>query len=314
MERAVGDLPEVSVVIITRDRVEPLKSCVRSILDNGFDRLELVILDNGSEESAAALRPFLDEAGRKVTLTYRRTAPSGFAAMRNEAVGLARGEFIVSIDDDCVLGEGAISRIVERFRADDSIGIVGGNIENVGFSGADRFKGRGRIGINGRYETVEDPAEAEVFGSANKSIRRAAYEQAGGYDPFFSSGMEEADLALGVRRAGFSVVHEPGVRVTHRHHPSRFRGRWENLNAMRLYLFFKHFMPAGAAGWLRFVRREGRLFLDDLSKLSVARRVEAGAGGHAYAAALVALDFVKITLARLAIPYLALRARGGRAS
>jgi GT2 family glycosyltransferase len=306
----MGESPEVSVVIITRDRVEPLKRCVESILASRYRRgLQLVILDNGTEQSAEALRPFLDRVRSEIDLVYRRAAPSGFAAMRRETVALARGELIVSIDDDCVAEAGAIDHIVERFRSDENIGIVGGHIENVGFSGADRFKGRGRIGINGRYETVEDPAEAQIFGSANKSIRRAAYERVGGYDPFFSSGMEEADLALSVSRAGYSVAYEPRIRITHYHHPSRFRGRWENLNVMRLYLFFKHFMPSGLSGWLRFLRRECALFLADLSRLSIRQRVEAGARGYPRAAALVALDLLKILLARLLIPYLAVRAQ-----
>jgi len=309
MVRVMGEAPEVSVVIITRDRVEPLKSCVESIVANGGDRLQLVILDNGSEASAEGLRPFLDGVGKRIDLIYSRSAPSGFAEMRRQAVGLARGEFIMSIDDDCVADADAIAHIVERFRSDDTIGIIGGDIENVGFSGADRFKGRGRIGINGRYETVQDPAQAEIFGSANKSIRRTVYERVGGYDPFFSSGMEEADLALSVSGMGYRVVYEPRVRITHKHHPSRFRGRWENLNVMRLYLFFKHFMPRGAGGWLGFLGRECRLTLQDLAKLSVARRVEAGAGGWLRASALVALDMLKIVLARLEIPYLVLRAR-----
>jgi GT2 family glycosyltransferase len=297
------------VVIITRDRVQPLKRCVESILANRRDSLQLVILDNGSQESAEALRSFIDDLGSRVDLAYVRSAPSGFAEMRRQAVGLARGEFIMSIDDDCVAGDSAISHIVERFRSDDTIGIVGGDIENVGFSGADRFKGRGRIGVNGRYVTVLDPGEAQVFGSANKSIRRAVYERVGGYDPFFSSGMEEADLALNVSRLGYRVVYEPRVQITHHHHPSRFRGRWENLNVMRLYLFFKHFMPQEAGGWLGFLRREGGLLLEDISRLSVARRVEAGAGGYLRASALVALDLLKIALARMAIPYLILSAR-----
>ena len=112
----MSESPEVSVVIITRDRVEPLKHCVESILANRRGSLQLVILDNGSEASAKRLRPFLDGVGQRVDLTYRRSAPSGFAEMRREAVGLARGEFIMSIDDDCVADSGAISHIVKRFR------------------------------------------------------------------------------------------------------------------------------------------------------------------------------------------------------
>jgi GT2 family glycosyltransferase len=312
---------KVSVVVITRDRVESLKRCIDSILANHHKDLQLVILDNGSRSSREVLHPYIEELRGKVDLDYLASRPAGFAELRREAVGRAHGDIIVSIDDDCVADEAAIARIVERFEADGSIGIVGGSIENVGFEGLDRFKGRGRIGVNGRYEPVEDPGQAEVFGSANKSMRREAYERAGGYDPFFSAGMEEADMALSIRRLGYRVVHEPGVRITHHHLPGRFRPLWNNLEVMRLYLFFKHFMPRGAADWRIFLAREWRLLQGDLRGVSLARRRRALAaaerrrsGLHIRAAALAAVDLLKILWARIQIPYLILRARAKRAT
>lgn len=307
---------KVSVVIITRDREEALRRCVDSILANRRADLQLVILDNGSQRPS-----FLEELRESVDLTYVRRAPAGFAELRREAVGHASGDIIVSIDDDCVAEESAIDRIVERFEGDESIGIVGGTVENVGFEGVDRFKGRGVIGVNGRYEPVEDPGRAEIFGSANKSIRKEAYECAGGYDPFFSAGMEEADLTLSIRRLGYAVVHEPAVRIVHHHVPGRFRSPWANIEVMRLYLFFKHFMPGGGAEWRLFLGREIRLLLDDLRGISVTRRRRALAaagrgrlGSHLRAAALVTVDLLKHLWARLLIPYLILRVRGGRAT
>ncbi len=310
---------KVSVVVVTRDRVESLKRCLGSILANRCEDLQLVILDNGSERSHEELRPFLEELRDSVELAYVQRPPAGFAELRREAVGMATGEIIVSIDDDCVADESAIASIVERFETDESIGIVGGAIENVGFEGIDRFKGRGVIGVNGRYEPVEDPGRAEVFGSANKSMRREAYERAGGYDPFFSAGLEEADLALSIKRLGYGVVHEPAARIVHHHVPGRFRPLWSNLEVMRLYLFFKHFMPRGGGEWRLFFGRELRLLVGDLRRISIARRREALAAAgrrstalHLRAVALAVIDLLKILWARLLIPYLALRARARR--
>jgi GT2 family glycosyltransferase len=307
---------KVSVVVITRDRVDSLERCIGSIMANRREELQLVILDNGSNRSHEKLRPFLDELRGSVELVYARSAPAGFAELRRKAVAMADGEIIFSIDDDCVAEESAINRIVERFESDDSVGIVGGAIENVGFEGADRFKGRGVLGINGRYEPVEDPARAEIFGSANKSMRREAYERAGGYDPFFSAGMEEADLTLSIRRLGYGVVHEPAARITHHHLPGRYRSLWSNLEVMRLYLFFKHFRPRGGEEWRLFAGREWRLLVGDLLGVSISRRVKAlsaagrrGPGLYLRALALVKIDLLKFLWARLSIPYLALRAR-----
>jgi GT2 family glycosyltransferase len=309
------------VVAVSLKKVESLKRCIDSILANRREGLQLVILDNGSQSSHEALRPFLEELRDSVELAYVRRPPAGFAELRRAAVGMAEGEVIVSIDDDCVADESAIARIVERFKDDDSIGVVGGTIENVGFEGIDRFKGRGVIGVNGRYEPVEDSRRAEIFGSANKSMRMEAYERAGGYDPFFSAGMEEADLALSIKRLGYRIVHEPAVRITHHHVPGRFRSLWGNLEMMRLYLYFKHFMPRGGVQWRLFLGREWRLFLGDLRDISITRRREALAAAgrrrpalHLRAAALAAIDLLKLLWARLLIPYLVLRARGVRAT
>ncbi len=92
----------------------------------------------------------------------------------------------------------------------------------------EQFKGRGRIGINGQYETVKDLRDAEVFGSANMSIRRKAFDKAGGYDFFFSEAIEEADLTLRVKKKGYKVVYEPSVKITHFHSATRFRYKRRN--------------------------------------------------------------------------------------
>ncbi len=44
-----------------------------------------------------------------------------------------------------------LERVVRRFQSEPDVGMIGGRLENIGFEGAERYKGRGRPGINGRY-------------------------------------------------------------------------------------------------------------------------------------------------------------------
>lgn len=198
--------------------------------------------------------------------------------------------------------------------------VVGGNIKNVGFEGKDQFKGRGRFTLNGRYEPSEDPYKAEVFGGGNASIRRSALDEAGGYDPFFSVGLEDADAVLCIRHRGYSVVYDPDVRITHYHTPAMFRNLWRNIHSMRLYLFFKHFPPRGVGAWLRFATIEtGMLFRDlwdQLGAFSFNPKTKVAALGYpkwlAKMIVLRGIEMLKVLLARTAVPYLFWRARKTR--
>ena len=174
--------PLVSTVVLTRDRPDSLRRCLSSLRANRYRPFEIVVVDNGSEAARREAREWLAGWGAELPVKYVECPPDGFAALRQRSYESAAGEFVVSIDDDCEAATDMLERVVERFRAEPDVGMIGGQLENIGFEGAERFKGRGRLGINGRYEPVEDPAAADVFGSANQSVRRSAFDEAGGYD------------------------------------------------------------------------------------------------------------------------------------
>jgi len=302
--------PLVSTVVLTRDRPESLRRCLGSLRANRYRPLEIVVVDNGSEAGRREARDWLAGWGDDPPVKYVECLPDGFAALRQRGYDHADGEFIVSIDDDCEAAEDMLEHVVRRFQSEPDVGMIGGQLENVGFEGVERFKGRGRLGLNGRYEPVEDPSVAEVFGSANQSVRRRAFDAVGGYDPYFSDGMEEADLALSLRAAGWRIVHDPAVRVKHFHQPQRFRNRWRNLHRMRLYLVLKHRRPHGT-GWFRFAADELKLFLGELGGLWTARP-RSTAGGAFKRLMRPGVWFLaelwKLISARVTIPWICWRA------
>jgi len=306
------DHPLVSVVVLTRDRSELLLRCLRSILDNSYDNVEIVVYNTGTETTRQSVESLFPSDSPR-SIKYVESQPAGFAEMRQAACSHTAGQIIMSIDDDCTAESDAIAHIVRRFRSDEGIGIVGGNITNVGFEGAEQLKGRGRIGVNGRYEPVDDISQADVFGSANKSVRKKAFDEARGYDPFFADGLEEADLTLSIKARGYRIVYDPDVKITHYHSTNRFKRRRRNLHIARLYLFFKHDRPRSLVAWLRFVGNEVRIFFDDVKALattirhgvadarSVRRVVGLGAVGI--------IELGKMMWARVVIPHLALKTR-----
>jgi Glycosyl transferase family 2 len=124
--------PLVSVIIPVYNAVDHLDECLRSVAAQsiGFDRVEVVAVDDGSTDGSGAL---LDEwAARcpnvRVIHQANEGAPGG---PRNRAVGLATGEFLFFADPDDYLGPEGLERMVAAARRNDS-DVVFGRIRGVG--------------------------------------------------------------------------------------------------------------------------------------------------------------------------------------
>lgn len=87
----------VSVVIPYYNRRECIITCLESVLNQTYRNLEVIIVDDGSKESAEdILAPYLGERVR-----YHRYMPNrGPSHARNVGVSLARGEYIAFQDSD----------------------------------------------------------------------------------------------------------------------------------------------------------------------------------------------------------------------
>ncbi len=300
--------PAASVVVVTRDRAASLRRTLSALARLDHPAFEVIVVDNGSTDDTAA-------AAAEAGATYVRTpARAGIAASRRAGAAAARGAVVAYTDDDCIPVAGWLAALERRLLAESDLGLVGGRVDNVGFAGRRQFKGRTRLAENGETEFVEDPRDADFFGNANLAFRREAYEEIGGYDPFFSSGRAEIDLAMSFRGAGYRVAYEPEAAVEHHHeavslrHGRLFRGH----QLMRLYFFLKHLRPRGTRAWLGFAGYETKLILRDIRR---ALRAAAAAvvRGRWRRLSGAGVELFNLASARLAIPWLLWRARRRRA-
>jgi glycosyltransferase involved in cell wall biosynthesis len=125
--------PAVSVIIPVYNAVDHLPECLHSIAGQslGFERLEIVAVDDGSTDGSGEL---LDEwaerhPGRvRVVHQENSGAPGG---PRNRAIDMAEGEFLFFADPDDYLGTEALERLVAAAERNDS-DVVLGKIKGVG--------------------------------------------------------------------------------------------------------------------------------------------------------------------------------------
>lgn len=101
--------PLVSVLMPAYNHAPYVRAAVESVLGQTYGNLELIAIDDASSDATwVVLQSFEDERFR----LYRHDANQGAPATLNEAMGLARGEFIAIINSDDVFAANRIDRLL----------------------------------------------------------------------------------------------------------------------------------------------------------------------------------------------------------
>jgi glycosyltransferase involved in cell wall biosynthesis len=119
--------PLVSVVMPARDAEPFVAEAIDSVLAQGHEPLELIVVDDGSEDGTAAAAEAYGDPVRVLCLDG-----AGPGRARNHAIERARGELIAFLDADDVWEPGALAPRVEALRSDPALDLVFGHVSRFG--------------------------------------------------------------------------------------------------------------------------------------------------------------------------------------
>ncbi len=123
-----GTPPLVSVVMLTYQRADILPRAIDSILSQNFSDFELIIVNDGSVDGTAqVIKKYADSRIRY----YENAANQGIAYSRNRAAALARGKYIMIMDDDDKSLPGRIEKQVSYLEAHPEITALAGQIAGL---------------------------------------------------------------------------------------------------------------------------------------------------------------------------------------
>jgi glycosyltransferase involved in cell wall biosynthesis len=126
-----------------RNSASTVEAAVRSVLQQTLEDFELIVIDNGSSDRSGAIVASFDDARIRLIREENTTV---FAVRLNQAVALARGEFIARMDSDDICFPERLSRQVARLRDDPKLDLIGCGA--VVFTSSGRLVGEMPVGIN----------------------------------------------------------------------------------------------------------------------------------------------------------------------
>ncbi|UCD06635.1 MAG: glycosyltransferase family 2 protein [candidate division WOR-3 bacterium] len=259
--------PLVSIVVITWNAKAMLKRCLSSLKKSSYFDVELVIVDNGSNDGTAEM---IRESHPGAKL-IRNGRNRGVAPARNQGLRSSRGDFLLIVDDDAYLGPGSIEKFIAFLSMNPTVGLCGPRlIDESGrrIPSCKRFPTPLSFALNRFPELVnahnkfhldahlmrdwdhKTAAPVDYVIGACQFIRRKALDAVGLLDDKIFYGPEDIDFCLRLWMRRWQVYYVPEICVVHAPRRMTKQKTW-TLVSIRHALAIKHFFLKYRIGLLR---------------------------------------------------------------
>ena len=107
-------MPFFSVIIPVYNVEKYLDQCVRSVLNQPFTDLEVILVDDGSTDSSGKMCDAYVARDSRVRVIHQENG--GLGQARNAGLHVAKGKWILFLDSDDYWCDGCLSMLVERMQ------------------------------------------------------------------------------------------------------------------------------------------------------------------------------------------------------
>lgn len=216
--------PLVIIVILNTDRREDTLECLTSLEGSTFKNKRVIVLDNhstdGSVQAIRATYPAVQVIELQENL--------GYAGNNNVGIQIALeqgADWVFVLNEDTILAEDCLSRLVEVGESDKQIGIVGpmvyhhsdpNIIQTAGGKLSPRWEAWHRSEDEEDRGQYKEPQRVEWISGCGILVRRAVIEQVGMIDARYFYYWEETEWCLRAGKSGWQVMHVPQAKLWHK--------------------------------------------------------------------------------------------------
>lgn len=210
----------LSILIITYGRYQELFETLGSINRYSGESIELLLLDNNSSDKLKLECESVFSSNSKIEFTYFNDGINyGVAKGRNYLIEQAKGDILVTLDDDIECED--ITQLVNNVRCyfsnNKNVGALAFNIKNFYTREALRHEiphGRKDLDFTRNFNTY-------YFIGAGHAIRKEVYEKVGLYPLDLGLyGGEERDLSFRILEAEFDILYASDLVIYHKVSPN----------------------------------------------------------------------------------------------
>jgi GT2 family glycosyltransferase len=268
------ELPLLSVIIVAYKSRDEIGPCLASLPPRIAGRaVEVIVVDNSPDDGAGEVVwrrfPWVDYVPAEKNLGFGRANNLGYVR--------ARGDRILFLNPDTVANEAALAHCLGRLGADPQIGLISPRLEladgamdlacrraiptlwdgfcrasglAAAFPRAAWFAGYNltHLPIDGTYDVG---AINGAFMLAPRAVLAAVAPEGAVFDERFFMYGDDLDLCIRVARAGWRIVYDGRVRITHLKGVSVAKDYEAMADAIfdaNREVYLKHFNPRGSRG------------------------------------------------------------------
>ncbi|WP_321853458.1 glycosyltransferase [Burkholderia cenocepacia] len=195
----------VSVIVPFFNQLKYLRQCLESVLTQTFEDIEVLLVNDGSEEDPAELVQALGDPRIKLIVQ----ANAGVAIARNNAIAASSGKFLVFLDADDWLAPTMVEEMSQALIGDNDAGMAYCDIVRVNEQGevADAHKvAHARAELNGNI--LPSLMLGGYFPPVCVMVRASALDTVGGFDKLLG-GCCDWDLWIRIVASGFTARFVP---------------------------------------------------------------------------------------------------------